>query len=148
LAMKAVAIMIDIGHTTLWEGNIMGVHQLDIMPAYPRLARGLLIHAMKAESLHGDRQKWCHSMLSGMTFKIVSAGIVLPTSKHSYPRAQQYLRFSSQSALSSILLGGWGCLCSWKSHPGRWCLMSSNWQARELEFQQAQGLCSGEHWVG
>lgn len=91
LAMKAVAVMVDIGHATWYEGNIMGVHQVDIMQVYPMLARGLLIHAMKSESLHGDLQKLTHSMLTVMTFKMVSAGIVLPRWKDSYHSAQQHL---------------------------------------------------------
>jgi hypothetical protein len=53
-AIDAAAIMVNRAHGRWKEDNMMGVHVMDIKPAFPSVARGMLIHAMKAKKIDGN----------------------------------------------------------------------------------------------
>jgi len=53
LAIDAAGIMVDRAHATWKEDNITGLLLMD-KAAFPSLARGRLIHAMKAKKIDGD----------------------------------------------------------------------------------------------
>jgi hypothetical protein len=53
-AIDAAAIMVDRAHLAWKEDNIMGVLQMVVKAAFPSVARGMLIHAMKAKQIDGD----------------------------------------------------------------------------------------------
>jgi len=53
-AIDAAAIMVDTAHAAWKEDNITGVLLMDIKAAFPSVARGMLIHAMKAKKIDGD----------------------------------------------------------------------------------------------
>jgi len=57
-AIDAAAIMVDRANSAWKEGNIARVLQMDIKAAFPRVARGRLIHAMKAKQIDGDLIRW------------------------------------------------------------------------------------------
>jgi hypothetical protein len=55
--------MVDRAHAASKEVNIMGVLLMDIKAAFPCVARGRLIHAMKAKKIDGDLIGWTESFL-------------------------------------------------------------------------------------
>jgi len=76
-AIDAAAIMVDRAHSAWKEDNIVGILQMDIKAAFPSVARGRLIHAMKAMWIDGDLIRWTESFLSERTVGMVSEGNVL-----------------------------------------------------------------------
>jgi len=54
LAIHAAAIMVDRAHAAWKDDNITGLLLMDINAAFPSVARGRLIHAMKAKKIDGD----------------------------------------------------------------------------------------------
>jgi len=76
-AIDTVAIMIDRAHWAWEEDNITGVLLMDIKAAFPSVARGRLIHAMKAKRIHGDLIRWTENFLSDRTVEVVIEGNVL-----------------------------------------------------------------------
>jgi len=54
LAIDTAAIMVDRAHAVWKDDNIMGVLLMDIKAAFPSVARGRLIHSMKAKKIDGD----------------------------------------------------------------------------------------------
>jgi len=71
LAIDAAAIMVDRAHAALKEKNITGVLLMDIKAAFPSVARGRLIHAMKAKKIDGDLIRWTESFLSQRMVEMV-----------------------------------------------------------------------------
>jgi hypothetical protein len=69
--------MVNRAHPTWKEDNITGVRLLDIKAAFPSVARGRLIHAMKAKKIDGDLLQLTESFISERTVEIVSKGNVL-----------------------------------------------------------------------
>jgi len=67
LAIDAVATMVDRAHAPWKEDNITGVLLLDIKAAFPSIARGRLIHSMKAKKIEEDLKQWTESCLSERT---------------------------------------------------------------------------------
>jgi len=53
-AIGAAAIMIHRAHAAWTEDNITGALLMDIKAVFPSLARGMLIHSMKAKKIDGD----------------------------------------------------------------------------------------------
>jgi len=76
-AIDAAAIMVDWAHSAWKEDNITGVLLMHIKAAFPSLARGRLIHAMKAKRIDGDHIRWTESFLSDRTVEMVIEGNVL-----------------------------------------------------------------------
>jgi hypothetical protein len=62
-AIDGAAIMVDRPHATWKEDNITGVILMDLKAAFPRVARGRLIHAMKPKNIDGDHIRWTKSFL-------------------------------------------------------------------------------------
>jgi hypothetical protein len=77
LPIDAAAIMVDRAHASWKEDNIMGVLLMDIKVEFPSIARGRLIHAMKAKNIDGDLIRWTKSVLSERTVEMVIEGNVL-----------------------------------------------------------------------
>jgi hypothetical protein len=50
---------------------------MDIKAAFPSVARGRLIHAMKAKKIDGDLIRWTESFLSERTVEMVIEGNIL-----------------------------------------------------------------------
>jgi hypothetical protein len=73
-AMVAKTIMVDRAHAPWKEDNITGVLLMDIKAAFPSLARGRLIHAMKSKKIDGDRIRWTESFVSERTVEMVIEG--------------------------------------------------------------------------
>jgi len=69
--------MVDRAHSAWKEDNIAGILQMDMKAAFPSVARGRLIHAMKAMRIDGDLIRWTESFLSERTVGMVSEGNVL-----------------------------------------------------------------------
>jgi len=76
-AIDAAAIVVDRVHAAWKEDNIRGVLLMDIKAAFPSVARGRLIHAMKAKKIDGDLIRWTESFLSERTVEMVIKGNVL-----------------------------------------------------------------------
>jgi len=76
-AIDAAAITVDRAHAVWKEDNITGVLLLDIKAAFPSVARGRLIHAMKAKKIDGDLIRWTESFHSERTVKMVIEGNVV-----------------------------------------------------------------------
>jgi len=76
-AIDAAAIMVDTVQASWKEDNIMGVLLMDIKAAFPSVARGWLIHAMKARQIDGDLIRWTKSFLSERRVETVIEGNVL-----------------------------------------------------------------------
>jgi hypothetical protein len=53
-AIDASAIMVDRAHAAWTEGNVTMVLAMDIEAAFPRVARGRLVRAMKCKRIDGD----------------------------------------------------------------------------------------------
>jgi len=56
--------MVDRAQSAQKEDNITGNLLMDIKAAFPSVARGMLIHAMKAKWIDGDLIRWTESFLS------------------------------------------------------------------------------------
>jgi len=69
--------MVDRAHSAWKEDNITGVFLMDIKAAFPSVARGRLIHAMKSKRIDGDLIRWTKSFLSERTVEMVIEGNVL-----------------------------------------------------------------------
>ena len=76
-ANDAAAIMVDRAHAAWKQDNITGVLRMDIKAAFPCVARGWLIHAMKAKKIDGDLIRWRRRFLSERTVEMVIEGNVL-----------------------------------------------------------------------
>jgi len=76
-AMDAAAIMVDRAHAAWKDDNLTGVLLIDIKAAFPSIARGRLIDAMKAKKIDEDLIRWTESFLSERTVDIVMEGNVL-----------------------------------------------------------------------
>jgi hypothetical protein len=76
-AIDAAAIMVDRADSAWKEDNITGVLLMDNKAAFPCVARGRLIHAMKAKRIDGDLIRWTESFLSDRTVEMVIEGNVL-----------------------------------------------------------------------
>jgi hypothetical protein len=76
-AIDAAAIIVDRAHAAWTEGNIAGVLLMDIKAAFPSVARGRLVHAMKGKRIDGDFIRWTESLLSDRTVEMVIEGNVL-----------------------------------------------------------------------
>ena len=76
-AIDAAAIMVDRAHSAWKEDIITGVLLMDIKAAFPSIARGGLIHAMKAKRIDGDHIRWTESLLPDRTVEMVIEGEVL-----------------------------------------------------------------------
>jgi len=50
---------------------------MDIKAAFPSVARGRLVHAMKGKRIDGDLIRWTESLLSDRTVEMVIEGNVL-----------------------------------------------------------------------
>jgi len=55
--------MVDRVHSAWKEDNISVVLVMDIMPAFPSVTRGRLIHAIMAKRIDGDLSRWTESLL-------------------------------------------------------------------------------------
>jgi len=66
-AIDAAAITVDRAHVAWTEGNVAGVLLMDIEAAFPSVARGRLVHAMKGKQIDGDLIRWTESFLSDST---------------------------------------------------------------------------------
>jgi hypothetical protein len=75
-AIDAAAIMVDRAHATWKQDNITGVLLWDIKVAFSSLARGRLIHAMKAKTIDGDFRRRTEIILSERRVEIVIEGNV------------------------------------------------------------------------
>jgi len=95
-AIDAAAIMDDSAHAMWTDDNITGDLLMNINAAFPRVARGRLIHAMKAKKIDGDLIRWTESFLSERMVEMVIEGNVL----HSDPGEAGVPR---RSPLSPIL---------------------------------------------
>jgi len=80
-AIDAAAIRVERAHSAWKEDNIAGVLLMDIKEAFPSVARGRLIHAIKAEQIDGNHIQWTERFLSDRTVEMVIEGNVL----HSHP---------------------------------------------------------------
>jgi len=69
--------MINREHLAWREDNIMGVLVMDIKAAFPTIARGMPIHAMKVKQIGGDLIGWTESLLSDRMVEMVIEGNVL-----------------------------------------------------------------------
>jgi len=76
-AIDAAAIMVDRAHSAWKEDNIAGVILMDIKAAFLTIARGRLIHAMKAKQINGDLIQWTESFITDRTVEMVIEGNVL-----------------------------------------------------------------------
>jgi len=72
--VAVAAIMVDRAHAAWKEDNITGVLLMDIKAAFPSVARGRLIHAMKAKRIDGDLIRWTESFLSERMVEMVIEG--------------------------------------------------------------------------
>ena len=81
LAINAAAIMVNSAHSAWREDNTAAVLLMDIKAAFPSVARGRLIHAMKAKQIDGDLIRWTESCLLDRKVEMVIEGNVL----HSHP---------------------------------------------------------------
>jgi hypothetical protein len=54
LAIDAAAIRVDSGYAAWKEDNITGVLRMDVMAAFPSVARWRLIHPMNVKQIDGD----------------------------------------------------------------------------------------------
>jgi ferredoxin len=77
LAINAAAIMVDRAHAAWKEDNITGVLLMDIKAGFPSIARGWLIHGMKAKKIDGYLIQWTESFPSERTVEMVIEGNVL-----------------------------------------------------------------------
>ena len=77
LTTLAAAIMVDRAHAAWKVDNITGVLLMDIKAAFPSVARGRLIYAMKAKKIDGDLIRWTESFHSKRTVEMVIEGNVL-----------------------------------------------------------------------
>jgi len=75
--INVAAIRVEIAHAVWKEENITGVLQIVIKAAFPRVARGRLIHGMKVWKIDGDLIRWTESFLSERTVEIVIQRILL-----------------------------------------------------------------------
>jgi hypothetical protein len=75
-AIYAAAIIFNRAHATWKEQNISGVLLMDLKAAFPSVARGRLIHAIKAKKIDGDLIQWTKSYLSETTGEMVVEGNV------------------------------------------------------------------------
>jgi len=73
----------------------------DIKAAFPSVARGRLIHAMKAKKIDGDLIRWTDSCLSERTVEMVIEGNVLLSHpvEAGDPQCSWYRRFTSRYTL-------------------------------------------------
>jgi len=76
-AIDTAAIVVDRAHAAWTEDNIKGVLLMDIKAAFPSVARGRRIHAMKAKIMDGDLIRWTESFLPERTVEMVIKGNVL-----------------------------------------------------------------------
>jgi len=75
--IDTAGIMIDRAHSAWREENIAGVLLRDIKAAFPSVARGRLVHAMKAKQIDGDLIRWTERFLSDRTVEMGIEGNVL-----------------------------------------------------------------------
>jgi len=76
LAIDTAGITVDRAHASWTENSIPGVLLMDIKAAFPSVARGRVIHVMKAKQIDGDLLQWAESFLSERTAQMVIEGNV------------------------------------------------------------------------
>jgi len=76
-ALDTAAIIVDRAHSAWEELNITRVLLMDINAVFRSVARGRLIHAMKAKRIDRDLIRWTKSFPSDRTVEMVIEGNVL-----------------------------------------------------------------------
>jgi len=69
--------MVDTAHAAWREGQIAGVHLMDIKAAFPSIGRGRLIDTMRGKGMDGDHIQWTVSFLTDHTVEMVIEGDVM-----------------------------------------------------------------------
>jgi len=73
------AIIVDRAHSEWNDDKLTGVLLIDMKTACPSLARGRLIHAIKAKWIYGDHIRRTESILPDSTADMVIEGNILQT---------------------------------------------------------------------
>jgi len=73
-AIDAAAIMVDRAHAAWTNGNITGVLLMDIMAAFPSVAKERLVNLSKVRKMDGDLVQWTESFLSERTVEMIIEG--------------------------------------------------------------------------
>jgi len=73
-SIDAVAIILKRAHAAWTNGHITGVLLMDIMAAFPSVAKGRLVNLMKVREMDGDLIRWMKSFDSGHPVEIKIEG--------------------------------------------------------------------------
>jgi len=73
-AIDAVAIIVDRAHAAWTNGHIAGMLLMDIMAAFPSVAKGRLVNSMKVRQMDGDLIRWTESVISVRMVEMIPKG--------------------------------------------------------------------------